>query len=85
MEPNTHDWNLFIPPDRLEALLTQNGLTPKGREGIAPGLPPLKLLWTLNQRVLGRLSLAEAGKRIRLGLSPDQEVMYIGHAVKGQG
>lgn len=83
MEPNTHDWNLFIPPDYLDSILKNNRLTPKGRAGIAPSLPPPFLLWTLYRRACGKISLTQAAKRMNLKLSKDQGVLYIGHAVKG--
>lgn len=82
MEPNTHDWGAFIRPDRLERLMRESGLTPRRRKGLAPRLLPPFLLWVLNRRARGKITLHEAAQKLRLGLSWDQAVMYIGHAVK---
>lgn len=47
----THDWNRFITPDELFALLTEAGLTPVDKTGFV--FNPLGWSWSLSERDLG--------------------------------
>jgi 2-polyprenyl-6-hydroxyphenyl methylase/3-demethylubiquinone-9 3-methyltransferase len=82
MEPDLHDWNMFIKPRELQALMLGNALAPGPIQGIAPALNPVSLIRVLRQRARGEMDFAEFGRRIRLSESRDRSVLYAGYAVR---
>ncbi len=50
LEPGTHDWRRFLPPDALAAALGEAGLEPVDRMGFV--YAPVARRWTLSERDL---------------------------------
>ena len=83
MEPNPHDWSMFIKPAELRAHLLRAGLTPsEGVVGIAPHASPLALLRALRARRKGEIDFGELGRRVAMGVSRDRSLFYAGYAMK---
>ena len=82
MEPNLHDWRMFIKPRELQELLLGNALAPGPIQGIAPGINPIALIRVLRQRARGEMNYAEFGRRIKLRESRDRSILYAGYAVR---
>ena len=82
MEPNLHDWTMFIKPRELEATLRRHGLEPRGTVGLAPKRNPLRLLRDLRRRRKGEITYGELGRRMEMCESRDRSNEYAGHALK---
>jgi len=82
LPPNTHDWNMFIKPQRLQELMTQQGLASQEMVGLKPGASLLTIIGSLRQCKRGELSVAELGSRVHLQQSKDTSVSYMGYAIK---
>jgi 2-polyprenyl-6-hydroxyphenyl methylase/3-demethylubiquinone-9 3-methyltransferase len=84
MEPNVHDWQMFIKPKELFAELARAGLENRELTGLKPPGNPISLIRTMKRRRRGEISYAELGRTMGLRQSRDKSVMYMGHAVKPQ-
>jgi 2-polyprenyl-6-hydroxyphenyl methylase/3-demethylubiquinone-9 3-methyltransferase len=83
MEPDLHDWSMFIKPDELRAHLENAGLRPSDDVvGIAPGAKPPALVKALRARRKGTIDSAELGRRIAMRESRDRSILYAGYALK---
>jgi 2-polyprenyl-6-hydroxyphenyl methylase/3-demethylubiquinone-9 3-methyltransferase len=82
LPPKTHDWNMFIKPQRLQELMRQQGLASQEMVGLKPAASPLAIIGSLRQCKRGELSVAELGSRLHLQQSKDTSVMYAGYAIK---
>ena len=82
MPPKTHDWNMFIKPQRLQELMTQQGLASQDMVGLKPAASPLAIIGSLRQHKRGELSFAELGSRFHIQKSKDTSVSYMGYAIK---
>jgi 2-polyprenyl-6-hydroxyphenyl methylase/3-demethylubiquinone-9 3-methyltransferase len=82
MEPDLHDWKMFIKPRELEATLRRHGLEPRGTVGLSPRGNPLRLLRDLRRRRRGEITYGELGRRMELRESRDRSNEYAGHALK---
>lgn len=82
MEPNLHDWNMFIRPDELHRHIVDAGLSPGPIVGIAPKASPPRLLALLRARRRGKLDYAELGERMQMRESRDKSNLYAGYATK---
>ena len=82
MEPNVHDWRMFIKPRELHSLLLRNALAPGPIQGMAPGVNPVEMIRILRQRARGEMGYAEFGRRVQLRESRDRSVIYAGYAVR---
>lgn len=82
MEPNLHDWNMFIRPDELRHHMKNAGLDPGPMVGIAPKASPPRLLSALRARRRGKLDYAELGERMHMHESRDKSNLYAGYATK---
>jgi len=81
MEPDVHDWNMFITPRELEATLRRHGLEPRDMVGLAPAANPLALLRDLRRRRRGVITYAELGRRMKIKESGAVWGSYAGYAV----
>lgn len=81
-EPHTHDWEMFIRPQELDAMMKQCGLVNQETRGISSGANPLSALLSVRRRARGRTSRYEMGTRLRLHESSDTRMSYMGYAVK---
>ncbi|MGH7629134.1 MAG: bifunctional 2-polyprenyl-6-hydroxyphenol methylase/3-demethylubiquinol 3-O-methyltransferase UbiG [Gemmatimonadales bacterium] len=82
MPPDLHDWQMFIRPAELRALLERHGLLPQGFTGLTPRAKPVRILRALRARKRGVLSHAEVFRRLDLGESADTSVLFMGYARK---
>jgi 2-polyprenyl-6-hydroxyphenyl methylase / 3-demethylubiquinone-9 3-methyltransferase len=82
MEPDLHDWKMFIKPVELEAVLARHGLENRDLAGISPGRNPVALIREMRRRVRGEISYADLGRRIAMRKSRDTSVIYAGYALK---
>jgi len=82
LPPNLHVWDMFIRPNELKSLLTQNNLEWQEHRGIKPNIFALKILYYLHQRAKGKISYEEFGKKFRLIESNSPLFSYIGYAIK---
>lgn len=84
MMPNTHDWKLFIKPKELIQHFGRHDLRSVRMKGIAPKANFFSAFRALRLRAQGKIGFPEFSRRVRLSLSYDKSVMYIGHTVKGK-
>lgn len=82
MEPNLHDWTMFIRPGELQRQLENAGFTPGPITGLAPGPSPLRLVSLLRARRRGDFDYAELGERMQMRESGDTSILYMGYATK---
>jgi 2-polyprenyl-6-hydroxyphenyl methylase/3-demethylubiquinone-9 3-methyltransferase len=82
MPPGLHDWDQFIKPAELRAVLARHHLREEGLTGLKPGIAPPALIPLMYQVKKGKISYAEFGRRSAMVLSKDLRASYIGHATK---
>jgi hypothetical protein len=82
MPPHLHEWEMFINPEEMKLLLSQNQLAWKEHIGMLPDISVLKVLRYLHLRMKGHLTYEEFGKKFHLIESPFINVMYMGYAIK---
>ena len=82
MEPNLHDWRMFITPKELEAHLQRAGFVPSAITGLKARASPLRVIRALRARKRGELTYYEATRLADFGESADTSVSYIGYARK---
>jgi 2-polyprenyl-6-hydroxyphenyl methylase / 3-demethylubiquinone-9 3-methyltransferase len=82
MPPGLHDWDQFITPAELGAILARHNLESCGMTGMAPGISPPALIRLLRQLKKGKLSHADFGRKAAFTLTKDMRISYLGHAVK---
>ena len=81
MEPDVHDWDMFIKPSELEATLRRHGLEPQDMVGLAPTANPITLLRDLRRRRRGDITYAELGRRMQIRESRELWGAYAGYAL----
>ncbi|MEQ1876377.1 MAG: bifunctional 2-polyprenyl-6-hydroxyphenol methylase/3-demethylubiquinol 3-O-methyltransferase UbiG [Bdellovibrionia bacterium] len=82
MPKNLHVWSMFIKPQELEKTFANHSLEHKQNVGLAPNMNPLKMIYLLRQRVRGKITVRDLGRKFRLIESKDKTILYAGHAVK---
>jgi 2-polyprenyl-6-hydroxyphenyl methylase / 3-demethylubiquinone-9 3-methyltransferase len=82
MEPNLHDWDMFIKPAKLRAALTGAGLEERDTVGIGPARNPIALIRDMRRRARGDMTYGEFGARNRFRETRDTSLLYAGYAVK---
>jgi 2-polyprenyl-6-hydroxyphenyl methylase/3-demethylubiquinone-9 3-methyltransferase len=82
LPPKTHDWNMFIKPQRLQELMRQQGLASQEMVGLKGAASLLTIISSLRQCKRGELSVAELGSRLQVQHSKDTSVAYAGYAIK---
>jgi 2-polyprenyl-6-hydroxyphenyl methylase/3-demethylubiquinone-9 3-methyltransferase len=80
--PNLHDWNKFIKPNELREMMAQHGLKSRILRGIRPGANPINLIRSMRQRKRGDISYGELGRQIKMRVTGNLSVSYMGWAVK---
>lgn len=84
MPPHLHEWKMFIKPEEMKLLLSQNHLGWKEHIGVMPNISVLKIWRYLHLRAKGHLNYEEFGKKFRMTVSPLTNVMYMGYAIKNE-
>jgi 2-polyprenyl-6-hydroxyphenyl methylase/3-demethylubiquinone-9 3-methyltransferase len=82
MEPNLHDWDMFIKPAELTAAMERAGLESRDRVGLGPARNPLAMLFDMRRRARGDMTFGEFGARNRFRETRDQSLLYAGYALK---
>ena len=75
-----HDWNMFITPAELTAILDRHGLSVAEITGLAPRANPLALLRSLASARRGRITYGEFSRRMDMGQVRSTAVSYMGFA-----
>jgi 2-polyprenyl-6-hydroxyphenyl methylase/3-demethylubiquinone-9 3-methyltransferase len=78
-----HDWNMFIKPGELQAVLNRHALDKRHLVGLKPRVSPIRLFRTLRGVRKGKVSYAEAGERLNMGVTRDVSELYMGYALRG--
>jgi len=82
MEPNLHDWDMFIKPAELVAGLDRAGLDNRDLQGLGPAGNPLSMLRDMRKRARGDMSYSEFGLRNPMREQRDRSLLYAGYAIK---
>jgi len=77
-----HDWDMFITPAELAAVLRRHGLAPGEITGLAPRANPLAVLRAFGSARQGRISYGELSRRLDVGPVTSTAVSYMGMAAK---
>jgi 2-polyprenyl-6-hydroxyphenyl methylase/3-demethylubiquinone-9 3-methyltransferase len=79
-----HDWDMFITPAELAAVLERYGLTPGETTGLGARAKPLAVLRSLASARRGRITYGEFSRRLDVGQVRSTAVSYMGYATKSQ-
>jgi 2-polyprenyl-6-hydroxyphenyl methylase/3-demethylubiquinone-9 3-methyltransferase len=82
MEPDLHDWDMFIKPAELTAALGRAGLDNRDVVGIGIGRNPLATIRDMRRRARGDMTYGEFGVRNQLRETRDTSLAYAGYALK---
>lgn len=82
MEPNLHDWDMFIKPAELEAALARAGLDHRDTVGMGPARNPLAMVLDMRRRARGDMTYGQFGARNKFRETRDTSLLYAGYAVK---
>jgi 2-polyprenyl-6-hydroxyphenyl methylase/3-demethylubiquinone-9 3-methyltransferase len=77
-----HDWDMFITPAELVAILERHGLAPGETTGLGVRAMPLAVLRSLASARLGRITYGELSRRLDVGQVSSTAISYMGFAVK---
>ena len=77
-----HDWDVFITPRELTAVLRRHGLAPGEITGLAPRANPLAVLRAFGSARRGRISYGELSRRLDVGPVTSTALSYMGFAAK---
>ena len=79
-----HDWDMFITPPELTAILDRHGLSLGEITGLGPRANPLALLRSLASARRGRITYGELGRRMDMGQIRSTAASYMGFATRTQ-
>ena len=79
-----HDWDMFIKPAELAAILERHGLAPGETTGLGARATPLAVLRSLASARLGRITYGELSRRLNVGQVSSTAISYMGYAAKTQ-
>jgi 2-polyprenyl-6-hydroxyphenyl methylase / 3-demethylubiquinone-9 3-methyltransferase len=82
MEPNLHDWDMFIKPGELDASMQRAGLDGRDRLGIGPARNPVSMIRDMRRRARGDMTFGEFGARNKFRETRDTSLLYAGYALK---
>jgi 2-polyprenyl-6-hydroxyphenyl methylase/3-demethylubiquinone-9 3-methyltransferase len=82
--PGLHDWNKFIKPQELEAIMRQEGLELQELVGLVPAANPLRIIKAMRDRKRGKIAYGEFGRRVQVKEGTDTSISYMGYALKGR-
>lgn len=77
-----HDWDLFITPAELSAILERHGLACGETAGLGARARPWTVLRGLAAARRGRITYGEFSRRLDVGQVRSRAVSYMGYAVK---
>jgi 2-polyprenyl-6-hydroxyphenyl methylase / 3-demethylubiquinone-9 3-methyltransferase len=79
-----HDWDMFITPAELAAVLERHGLAPGETTGLGARANRLAVLASLVSARRGRITYGELSRRLDVGQVSSTAVSYMGFATKTQ-
>jgi 2-polyprenyl-6-hydroxyphenyl methylase / 3-demethylubiquinone-9 3-methyltransferase len=79
-----HDWDMFITPAELTAVLERHRLAPAEVTGLGARANPLAVLRGYASARLGRITYGELSRRLDVGRVTSTAVSYMGFATKTQ-
>ena len=79
-----HDWDMFITPGELTAVLRRHGLVRGEITGLAPRANLLAVLRAYAGSRRGRISYGELSRRLDVGPVRSTALSYMGYAAKAQ-
>jgi 2-polyprenyl-6-hydroxyphenyl methylase / 3-demethylubiquinone-9 3-methyltransferase len=79
-----HDWNMFITPAELVAILDRHGLTVGETAGLGARARPLTVLRALSSARRGRITYGELSRRLDVGRVNSTAIAYLGFATRRQ-
>lgn len=82
MPPDLHVWEMFIKPEEMKSLLSENHLSWKSHCGLKPDVSYLKMLRFLHERAIGQLTYEEFGSKFHMTESSYTGIMYMGFAIR---
>ena len=82
MPSNLHVWEMFIKPEELKTHLLNSGFEVKEFRGTEPNVSIPRMLSYLRKRASGEWTFKELGEKFRLVESNDQNILYMGWALK---
>jgi 2-polyprenyl-6-hydroxyphenyl methylase/3-demethylubiquinone-9 3-methyltransferase len=77
-----HDWDMFITPAELAAILERHGLVPGELTGLGARAGPLTALLGFISARRGRITYGELSRRLDVGQVSSRAISYMGFAVK---
>jgi 2-polyprenyl-6-hydroxyphenyl methylase/3-demethylubiquinone-9 3-methyltransferase len=80
--PNLHDWKMFIKPRELEEIMTRHSLRQQEIVGLRPRAPGWTLPGIFFQLRRGRITYADAGRRLNMGETTNTHEVYMGFALR---
>jgi len=82
MPPNLHDWQMFIKPSELQAIMTRHGLRHQEIVGVRPRAPVWRVARMFFQLRRGRITYAEASRGLDMGATSNTQEAYMGFALR---
>jgi 2-polyprenyl-6-hydroxyphenyl methylase/3-demethylubiquinone-9 3-methyltransferase len=80
--PHLHDWEQFIKPTELQALMTRHGLEPQEVVGLSLRARPIATLRAIWQYKRGAMTAGDLGRHLRARVSRNLSGSYVGYAIK---
>lgn len=80
--PHLHDWDQFIKPTELQALMSRHGLEPQEVVGLSLGVRPIAGLRAIRQYKRGVITAGDLGRRFMARVSSNLSGSYAGYAIK---
>ena len=77
-----HDWDMFITPAELAAILERHGLAPGETTGLGARATPFAVLRSLASARLGRITYGELSRRLDVGQVSSTAISYMGFATR---
>ena len=77
-----HDWDMFITPAELAAVLDRRGLALGETTGLGARAKPFAVLRSLASARLGRITYGELSRRMDVGRVSSTAISYMGFATK---
>jgi 2-polyprenyl-6-hydroxyphenyl methylase / 3-demethylubiquinone-9 3-methyltransferase len=79
-----HNWDMFITPAELAAVLERHGLAPGETTGLGPRATPFTVIRSLASARRGRITYGELSRRLDVGQVSSTAISYMGYAIKSQ-
>lgn len=77
-----HDWDRFIKPEELQAVLTGHDLDLQEIVGLRPGGNPITMLTTFAGVKRGTMTYGDLGRTMHARAGKDTRLSYMGYALK---